>query len=545
MKSMIRRAAAAAALVALAACGGGGGAGEPPPPPDPAPFSGTVGAAVVSGKVTYDYVPNIGGKLDYSRTQPRPVRGATVEIIDHQNQSVLAATQTDSEGAYLTPVVSGRQVRVRVRAELKSERAHVTVRDNTQGGARYVMETKPFVSETGQRSLHASSGWTGTDYTAPRVAGPFAILDTVYASQSKVLALDAKIVLPELALNWSPSNKPAQGDVSLGDITVSHFRDYEQPASIYVLGQADVDTDEYDESVVAHEWGHFYQSVFSRDDTLGGSHDGEPLEMSVAFSEGWSNGWQAIALGRTDYADSYGAGQASASIVLPLTSGDPDRPGWYSERSVAYIIWKLAQAVGFAPIHQAMVNLRHTPAFTSIHAFAHSLRQHNTAAADRLDALLTSQNIVTSAASGDPFGTGEVNDAGLGALAAPDPSLFGMPVYLPLTAQAADASPIRWTNLCSVNLFGSGNKLGIHRAGRIDVSQSGTYRFYTAAAEAGSPYLTILVAGERLTSRFTGSVGFVDLQMPSGVTVFTLTDERVRNGSSRWACLTVAVFRIN
>ncbi|MEZ5459313.1 MAG: hypothetical protein R3E65_08385 [Steroidobacteraceae bacterium] len=40
------------------------------------------------------------------------------------------------------------------------------------------------------------------------------------------------------------------------------------PDRIFVLGRADIDTDEFDQHVIAHEWGHYYQDNFSRDDSL-------------------------------------------------------------------------------------------------------------------------------------------------------------------------------------------------------------------------------------------------------------------------------------
>ena len=74
-----------------------------------------------------------------------------------------------------------------------------------------------------------------------------------------------------------------------------------------MLGKENVDTDEYDASVIAHEWGHYYQSAFSRDDSPGGAHSGgDRLDRRVAFSEGWGNAWSGIALARSNYTDSSG-----------------------------------------------------------------------------------------------------------------------------------------------------------------------------------------------------------------------------------------------
>ena len=67
--SGIGSASIAAAL--LAGCGGGGGGipiGFPPP---------VIGGVTLSGKATYDSVPNNSGPLVYSATVAKPVRGAS------------------------------------------------------------------------------------------------------------------------------------------------------------------------------------------------------------------------------------------------------------------------------------------------------------------------------------------------------------------------------------------------------------------------------------------------------------------------------------
>lgn len=554
MNNSMRAGFAAAVLALLAACGGGGGGGSAgevvggssATAPPPVPESVGSGSVALQGTATFDYVPNVVGKLDYAAVRRRPIRGATVEIVDDQNNAVLARTQTTADGAYAFILPREQRVRLRVRAELKSQgRWDVEVRDNTQGDALYVMETMPFGVAEGALNVHAPSGWSGSAYTSARVAAPFAILDTIYASQSKLLEAEPSAVMPPLAVYWSPDNLPAVGERSRGEIGVSHFNRYDLPASIHLLGQADVDTDEYDESVVAHEWGHYYQWAYSRDDSLGGEHGDEPLEMTVAFSEGWGNAWQGLALGRRDYTDSIGTQQAQVGVVQALDQGGGDVKGWYSERSVAYVIWALGRDAGAAPIHQAMKALRATPAFTSIHAFGAAVRQVAPAAADRLDVLLASQNIVASAAS-DAFGASETNDAGLGALVPSDTTLLGMPIYLPMPVNAVDANPIQWTLLCSVGLFGSYNKLGVHRAARFEVQEAGTYQIYAQAQEgAGRPYLSLLLGGVRLGSVFPRVSGLTpEFELPKGTAVLALTDERVRRGDEVAACVTAAVFRL-
>src|SRR5690554_6777085 len=50
--------------------------------------------AMVSGRLHYEFVPSRAGcaGLDYSATQQRPIRGATVQLVDALSGQVLDAT---------------------------------------------------------------------------------------------------------------------------------------------------------------------------------------------------------------------------------------------------------------------------------------------------------------------------------------------------------------------------------------------------------------------------------------------------------------------
>ena len=57
------------------------------------------------------------------------------------------------------------------------------------------------------------------------------------------------------------------------------------------------DTDEFDQHVIAHEFGHYIENNFSRADNIGGSHGlGDKLDPRVAFGEGFGYAFAAIVL---------------------------------------------------------------------------------------------------------------------------------------------------------------------------------------------------------------------------------------------------------
>src|SRR5690606_4768445 len=101
---------------------------------------------------------------------------------------------------------------------------------------------------------------------------------------------DAQAVFAPMVAYWSTSNRPANGDKAIGEISTSHWQPGTDRPGLYILGDADNDTDEYDTAVVVHEWGHYFESTLSRSDSIGGPHGGgDLLDMRVAFGEAWGN----------------------------------------------------------------------------------------------------------------------------------------------------------------------------------------------------------------------------------------------------------------
>lgn len=502
-------------------CGGGGGGGG----------TDTAGPpATVSGTVSYDYVPNVSGALSYRATVSKPVRGAGVDFVDAQTQTVLASTSTDDNGRYAATVQPRGMISVRVRAQLARSAPgpswDVSVRDNTNSDALYAMESPAFLvnGTSATRDLHAPSGWGGFGYSADRVAAPFAILDTVYTAMGKVLSAAPGTSFPALRLFWSPENAPFEGVVSRGQIGTSSFAPTTSGPVIYILGKQDSDTDEYDASVIAHEWGHYYQYVFSRDDSPGGQHSiGDLLDQRLAFSEGWGNAWSGIALGRQNYTDSAGPAQASG-LDMDLIANPGGPSGWYREASVQSVLWQLNDRFGFAGIHQAMVGgLRTTRAITSIHAFAAAYAAATPAAASSLSALLVAQSI--SGATNDPWATGESNAAGI-------------PGVPPLYAQLAPGGS---ATTCVTNQYDPSNdqnKLGSFGYVRIAVPSARAYQVTVDGPGNSDPDFDVFAGGRLTSSLGLGSSETASVSLPAGDVVLAVNDA---NNSSSNTCFNVRI----
>lgn len=465
----------------LWACGGGGG-GTPSPQPPPEPV------VTVSGRVQYEFVPPEAGcqGLNFGGIQLRPVRQATVELVDGTGNTVLQTDVTDDDGQYSVAVDAETQVFLRVRAELKRTGApawNVEVRDNFDDSLpedqrpslpqrpMYVLDGSVFNagSADSTRNLTATTGWNAStsSYDGPRAAAPFAILDIVYAGMRLVLAEDPQVVFEPLDVFWSIHNTPTDADtnIDLGELPTSF---YSSNNRLFLLGMDGVDTEEFDDHVIAHEWGHYFEDVFSRSDSIGGSHSvGQRLDMRVAFGEGWATAVSGMALDDPQYCDTLGAGNGSGFRIGIESPGSIGPLGWYNELSVMKIVYDLWDAdvdgaadtsgMGFGPLYEVMTGAQAvTPAFTSIFSFATALKAENPADAPFIDALLAAEAI--TAAGIDAYGSTETN----GAASSDD--------VLPVYTTVPDGATVE---ICSNSQFdqaGDGNKLSEHRYLRMTLA---------------------------------------------------------------------------
>lgn len=430
--------------------------------------SAASGFITLSGKVTYDFVSHNENQigLHYSATTARPGRGLVVELLDSNNM-IVAATTSDNFGAYSFSVERNKPVKVRVKAQLaraQSPSWDFKVTDNTNNNSLYTMDGSLVAASEASavRDLHAPSGWSGTGYSRPRVAAPFAILDSVLVGVERVAAAGNSSDFPSLELRWSINNKAANGDLTLGEVGTSFY----SGSAIYILGDENNDTDEYDSHVILHEWGHYLEEQFSRSDSIGGDHVyGDKLDMRVAMSEGFANAFSAMMLDDPNYRDASGLQQADGFSSNVSRKSHTVR-GWYSEASVQSVLYNFytsnngKTAQDFTDIFKVISSSGYVgnEAMTSIYVFANELRNLFPTQITNFNTLLSEQNIETTNALGE----GESNSGGY---------TGSLPIYKVLPV---NNTPI---NLCSTNRFGAYNKLAVAQFLILDVASSGTYQF--------------------------------------------------------------------
>ena len=482
----------------------------------------------VSGAITFDRPSyTASNRLDFGNLQRLPVRGATVEILRASDQVVLGTTTSDGADGRYSVTVSNTPFIVRVKAQARRSGAggyDFEVRDNTAGNALYTLDSATVTPASGSVTvnLNAPTGWGGASYTGTRAAAPFAILHMLWEAKLLIQGIEPGVSMAAVDVYWSPLNSSADCDGQpnpvTGAIGTTFFLDNAIPATsrcpatqrgIYVLGDAngtaDDDADEFDSSVIAHEFGHYFEWALSRSDTLGGPHSlGDRHDLTLAFSEGWGNAFQGFVLNDSVYRDTFGtAGSSSFAFDMDNDSAPFSslvETGWYAEASVHEILWDVYDSpagdddqisLGYGPIHQVMrQDMPATDAMTSVYVMRTGLEARSPGQSNAIRTRMEADRI---------FGT---SDFGIGE--APSPASSNWPAD-------PDAVPIYRVPqfgvqqvLVSTNAFADGgdtfyqsyNRLGSRRYLRIDLPGGGDLTIRADGPVGSDPDMVLYRRGE-------------------------------------------------
>ena len=248
-------------------------------------------------------------------------------------------------------------------------------------------------------------------------------------------------------------------------------------AGIYVLGDANTDTDEYDQHVLAHEFHHFIEDTISRTETTGGSHSpDERLDMRLAFSEGFANAFSAMVLNDPLYSDSLGP-QQGQRFSFNMESNVASPAGWYNEASIQSVTWDLfdaaadgsdAVSIGYRPMFEALTGpLRAGPALTSIYPFVNYLTGRAGAPVAAINTLVNSQSIRVA----NEWATTETNNGSV-------PQ--ALPIYTQLTLNGG-SQPV-----CGTTTAGTYNKIGNRLFLRFSIAAASLVTVRAQYASTGS-----------------------------------------------------------
>ncbi len=283
----------------------------------------------VSGKVTYEDFPVSKTGLGSSRMLP--VRFAEVDVIRSEDNIVLASGSTDASGKYELTFINedlehpGYYVQVYARQD--SETLKQQVKD-------YHLKIYAFKSETVVNEIETPEK-EGMDIAIKKDknSGAMNIFD-VGVTCSDYARTNGGKVPEKLEFLWEASG-----------ITGSYYSSAKK--RIVIKSPAD-NPDEYDDLVIAHEYGHFVMDIYSKDDSLGGLHYVNARDIPTrAWSEGWATYFAAAALNKSFYMDTKTTGiHIYYSIETlpkswPLGNEPKKLDGNVSESVVSAILWDL------------------------------------------------------------------------------------------------------------------------------------------------------------------------------------------------------------
>jgi hypothetical protein len=286
-------------------------------PPDNLPTQ------TIAGGVFYQKLDVTDNGLDLSHPVMVPIRNARIEAFDRSSQAIVAVAESDNRGRFRIPVPFLPDLTIRVLSRLRS--ADLRVTDNTSGNASYNISFDIDAREP-------LGGVVLVDNS--RVSGAFNILEVVQRGNEIMRMADEKLIPPPVNIFWSTRNTKAL-------IGTTYFNFINNTA--YILGDRAADSDEYDDSVIAHEYAHMLAARFSRDDSPGHAHGiGDMLDPRVAWSEGWANFFSSAVRNDAVYRDSMGP-NGTRLLRYDLEENIPvgDKPGYWSEASVQGLLWDL------------------------------------------------------------------------------------------------------------------------------------------------------------------------------------------------------------
>ncbi|HEV7607046.1 MAG TPA: PKD domain-containing protein [Steroidobacteraceae bacterium] len=457
---------------------------------------GLIGNGNVTGVVTFARVqfagaPNFG--LNYANPVQRPARGVLVEALAAgSTTNILATASTNDLGVFTLNVATNTMVTIRVTARMvrgttqSLPRWNVRVQDGTVGDTPYTYtDGVSFNSDSAATHDIAIPTGIAADGTpsGARSSGPFAELDTVYQAIQTILGVAPLTSFPDLIIDWGSQS---DGTFFTSD-PVQH---------IALLADLTEDTDEFDQHVIAHEFGHYIEFNFSRADNIGGAHGlGDKLDPRVAFGEGFGYAFAAIVLNDPVARDSFVNGTTQVSGTFNIeTNPATNSPGtpinnygcWCSESSVWSILWDINDnaadtndtlALGFQPIWDVLTGAQKTtPAFTTIFSFITALKAQyvaDTATTNAINTLVGAQNI--DAANIDAYGTNETH------FPATVPSAAALPIYRVATVGGAAVV------LRNVDDAGHNNKLGNRRFVRFNIATARTITITASSSNTNTP----------------------------------------------------------
>jgi len=270
--------AAVLAGALLAGCGGAAGGGA---------YVDCLGTGTqVGGQAVYeDKLYDFHG---FGAHPLKAVRYAVVEIRDAATDAVVATARTDARGTFCAALGAGTpptQAYARVKADAAAPGGNTKVID--YNGDTYAADSDPTRVRAGEINIlprlvvREDTPWKTNGFfgSVSFAGGAFNILDVTIGGMTFVKTRWGRD-LPDLQTAWQDSQFQGLGTFFSPPLNLIH-----------VKGTVLNDSDEYDDDIILHEFGHFVMHSLSTDSSPGGTHyiNGNTQDTRLAWSEGWAN----------------------------------------------------------------------------------------------------------------------------------------------------------------------------------------------------------------------------------------------------------------
>lgn len=296
-------------------------------------------AQQISGRVKYEDF-TVGARTLAAAGRMVPAREVLVQVVRRSDDAVLSDGYTNAAGDYRITFDNDGDAGVYVRVLAQSDTATNKQEVQDLTGQLYSWETTETFDET-EDNVRENINF---EIKKADKAAALNLMDVGLRSHSYARSSTGK-ALDKVTWKWTE-----------GSLANGNNYSYQSTNTIVVLSSA-TDPDEYDDPVLAHEFGHFVMWAISTNNSPNGSHHPKNrVDGRLAWSEGWGTFFGQAALGQPMYVDTTrnGAGASTSgnswSIETPPTVGTSAHPlgnagntmsGNVSEGIVSAVLWDL------------------------------------------------------------------------------------------------------------------------------------------------------------------------------------------------------------
>jgi hypothetical protein len=341
----------------------------------------TAGAVPVQGTLLYEKVPATANGLDLAHPVQAPAAGIDVAMVTPGGGKVIARSVTDENGAYQFEVPKGTGP---LSVYVWARSGNIEVQDPATNGVYGVI--RPAVEP---------ADWPEDNVTLlqdrGRESGPFNILAMLRKANRLLEQIEPGLPLAgrPLVVYWSPA-------WNSGTVVTE--------SALYFNGRRDIDSDEFDDSVVLNSYGEYLLRRFTPvSGPKGPTYLGERVDPRQAWVDGWSNFFAQAVLGTPVFIDTQILDEGRAiTFDLDQDQFDGDAPGYWSAADVATALWDLSApagregphlGLGLGPIWQVMREYFPRQVFPYLITLADGLIQQDRSREAAITAILARRQI--------------------------------------------------------------------------------------------------------------------------------------------------------